>query len=276
VTIILPVSLVLQNVVVLADGSNFWGIPEAAVQATIIPSGADVVETEGTRRARFQSQELPVVSMAAAMGREPTGQEAELLIVSTRSGPVAVAVSEILGKRRVAVKGLGPILGGSRNITGAALLGGGEALVVVDPNYLGEFSREHQPPGEALYRVLVVDDSAGVRQLISAALAGRGFDVEVAEGAREAILALSGGRFDCLVVDFAMPRSSGVDLVRTLRAGGVTIPMVMVSGVANAEEQQAAWDAGVDAYLEKGDLRLGSLAATVRTLLDERRPKDEA
>ena len=87
---------------------------------------------------------------------------------------------------------------------------------------------------------------------------------------------MSSGRFDCLVVDFAMPRSSGVDLVRTLRAGGVSIPMVMVSGVANAEEQQAAWDAGVDAYLEKGDLRLGSLAATIRTLLDERLPKDEA
>ncbi|HJU52266.1 MAG TPA: response regulator [Acidimicrobiia bacterium] len=276
VTIILPVSLVLQNVVVLADGSNFWGIPEAAVQATIIPSGADVVDNEGVLRARFQSQELPVVSMAAAMGKEAAGPESELLIVSTRSGPVAVAVAEILGKRRVAVKGLGPILGGSRNITGAALLGGGEALVVVDPNYLGEYSRESQPRGEALYRILVVDDSAGVRQLISAALAGRGFDVEVAEGAREAILALSSGRFDCLVVDFAMPRSSGVDLVRTLRAGGVSIPMVMVSGVANAEEQQAAWDAGVDAYLEKGDLRLGSLAATIRTLLDERLPKDEA
>jgi CheY-like chemotaxis protein len=214
--------------------------------------------------------------MAAAMGKEAAGPESELLIVSTRSGPVAVAVAEILGKRRVAVKGLGPILGGSRNITGAALLGGGEALVVVDPNYLGEYSRESQPRGEALYRILVVDDSAGVRQLISAALAGRGFDVEVAEGAREAILALSSGRFDCLVVDFAMPRSSGVDLVRTLRAGGVSIPMVMVSGVANAEEQQAAWDAGVDAYLEKGDLRLGSLAATIRTLLDERLTKDEA
>jgi CheY-like chemotaxis protein len=210
------------------------------------------------------------------MGKEAAGPESELLIVSTRSGPVAVAVAEILGKRRVAVKGLGPILGGSRNITGAALLGGGEALVVVDPNYLGEYSRETQPRGEALYRILVVDDSAGVRQLISAALAGRGFDVEVAEGAREAILALSSGRFDCLVVDFAMPRSSGVDLVRTLRAGGVSIPMVMVSGVANADEQQAAWDAGVDAYLEKGDLRLGSLAATIRTLLDERLPKDEA
>ena len=45
VTIILPISLVLQNVVVLADGPHFWGIPEAAVQASIVPSIADVVET---------------------------------------------------------------------------------------------------------------------------------------------------------------------------------------------------------------------------------------
>ena len=124
VTIILPISLVLQNVVVLADGPNFWGIPEAAVQASIVPSIADVVETtDGTRRARFQTQELPVVSMAAAMGREPVGGEDDLLIVSTRSGPVAVSAGEVLGKRRVAVKALGPILGGSRSITGAALLG---------------------------------------------------------------------------------------------------------------------------------------------------------
>ena len=127
-------------------------------------------------------------------------------------------------------------------------------LVVVDPNYLGEYSRrapsrQHQPS-----RVLVVDDSAGVRQLISASLAGRGFDVEVAEGAREAAAKLSSAKFDCLVVDYAMPRSNGVDLVRASRAAGVTIPMVMVSGVANAEQQQAAWDAGVNAYLEKNDL----------------------
>jgi two-component system chemotaxis sensor kinase CheA len=269
VTVILPISLVLQNVVVLADGPNFWGIPEAAVQASIVPSIADVVETsDGGRRARFQTQDLPVVSMAAAMGREPSGSEDDLLIVSTRSGPVAVSAGEVLGKRRVAVKALGPILGGSRSITGAALLGGGEVLVVVDPNYLGEYSRQLRPVDAISPRVLVVDDSAGVRQLISASLAGRGFEVEVAEGAREAAAKLASAKFDCLVVDFAMPRSNGVELVRALRAAGVMIPMVMVSGVANAEQQQAAWDAGVNAYLEKNDLRLGSLASTVRALLE--------
>lgn len=269
VTITLPVSLVLQKVVVVADGSNFWGLPEAAVQASIMPAIADItIDAHGIRRARFQSQDLPVVSLAEAMGQDPQSIPSDLVILTTRSGPVAVGVGEVLGRRRVAVKALGPILGGSRNITGAALLGGGEVMVVVDPNYLGDYARQSQRQIEPRRRVLVVDDSAGVRQLIAAALTGRGFEVEVAESARDAVMAFSTGRFDVLVVDYAMPRSNGVDLVRALRAGNVKIPIVMVSGVANSEEQAAAWEAGVNAYLDKNDLRMGALVSTLRGLLD--------
>ena len=270
VTVTLPVSLVLQNVLVVANGDNYWGLPEAAVQASIVPAGSDVrTDERGGKRARFQSQDIPVVSLSDAMGTITPAEETDLVVLSTRHGPVAVAVGEVLGRRRVAVKALGPILGGARNLTGAALLGGGEVLVVVDPNYLGELARRQETTPERHRRILVVDDSAGVRQLISATLAARGYEVEVASSAKEAVIAVASGRFDALVVDYAMPRSNGVDLVRALRAGNVTIPMVMVSGVANADEQAAAWEAGVDAYLEKSDLRQGALVATLRSLLDD-------
>jgi two-component system chemotaxis sensor kinase CheA len=269
VTVTLPVSLVLQNVLVVANGDNYWGLPEAAVQASIVPAGSDIrVDEHGVRRARFQSQDIPLVSLGNAMGITPTTEESDLVVLGTRAGPVAVAVGEILGRRRVAVKALGPILGGSRNLTGAALLGGGEVMVVVDPHYLGELARRNEASPERRRRVLVVDDSAGVRQLISATLSARGYEVEVAGSAKEAVLAVATGRFDVLVVDYAMPRSNGVDLVRALRAGNITMPIVMVSGVATPDEQAAAWDAGVDAYLEKSDLRQGALVATLRSLLD--------
>ena len=119
--------------------------------------------------------------------------------------------------------------------------------------------------------ILVVDDSAGVRQLISATLTGRGFDVQVAANARDAVRAMADRRYDTLVVDYSMPQSNGVELVRALRAVGVAIPIVMVSGVATAEDQAAAWEAGVDAYLDKYDLRHGALVASIRQLLEERR-----
>ncbi len=111
-----------------------------------------------------------------------------------------------------------------------------------------------------------MDDSAGVRQLLSATLNGAGFEVQVAGGARDAVMAMAEGEFDAMVVDYSMPRSNGVELVRAMRAADVRVPIVMVSGVATQEEKRAAWEVGVNAYLDKFDLRQGVLTSTLRRL----------
>ncbi|HEX5695255.1 MAG TPA: response regulator [Acidimicrobiia bacterium] len=267
VTMTLPMSMVLQNVVVVATGDQFWGLPEAAIEAAMPLSRAEISTTDNGQEVSFQSREIPCVSLSRAIGIPDPGDESELLVINTRSGLVAITVSELIDRRRVAVKNLGPILEGSDHVTGAALLGGGQVLVVLDPNFLGILARRrprlvgHRP------RILVVDDSAGVRQLLSATLNGAGFDVEVAAGAREAMAAMSDDGFEAMVVDYSMPRSNGVELVRTMRASDVRVPIVMVSGVATQEEKRAAWEVGVDAYLDKFDLRQGVLTSTLRRLI---------
>src|SRR5690606_10939810 len=198
---------------------------------------------------------------------EEPEDETEMVVINTRSGLVAVTVSEIVDRRRVAVKSLGPILEGASHVTGAAMLRGGQVLVVLDPNFLGVVARQRPRVLADKPRILVVDDSAGVRQLLSATLTGAGFEVEVASGAREAVLAMATNGFDGMVVDYSMPRSNGVELVRAMRAAEIRVPIVMVSGVATAEEKQAAWEVGVDAYLDKFDLRQGVLTKTLKQLL---------
>lgn len=267
VTLTLPLSMILQNVVVVAVGDRFFGLPEAAVEAAMPLSKAELTSTEQGRELRFRSNAMPCVSLSIALGVSPPSDESELLVVSTRSGMVAVTVSELIDRRRVAVKNLGPILEGAGHITGAALLGGSQVLVVLDPDFLGMVAHQRLRLVEDRPRVLVVDDSAGVRQLLSATLNGAGFDVEVASGARDAVLAMAADNFDALVVDYSMPRSNGVELVRAMRASDVTVPIVMVSGVATPEEKAAAWEAGVDAYLDKYDLRHGVLTKTLRQLM---------
>lgn len=267
VTMTLPLSMVLQNVVVVATGDQFWGLPEASIEAAMPLSRAEINATDSGREVRFQSREIPCVSLAKAMGVSGAGDESELLVINTRFGLVAITVSELIDRRRVAVKHLGPILEGPGHVTGAALLGGGQVLVVLDPNFLGYLAKRR--PGLVGHRprILVVDDSAGVRQLLSATLNGAGFEVEVAAGAREAMLAMADDGFEAMVIDFSMPRSNGVELVRAMRASDVRVPIVMVSGVATQEEKQAAWEAGVDAYLDKFDLRQGVLTATLRRMI---------
>ncbi|MFO7549404.1 MAG: response regulator [Acidimicrobiia bacterium] len=268
VTLALPISLVMQHVLVVAAGDQFWGIPEPAVLSTTAVASSDIRHGIQGPEIRVQGASVPIVSLAGALGMEPATLETEAVVVSTRSGSIALRVDEVLDLRRVAVKHLGPILEGNRLITGAALLGAGQLVVVVDPQQVGETVRRPLASDESRIRVLVVDDSAGVRQLIAASLAGKGYAVRVAPNAREAAEALSQGSFDVLVVDYAMPGSNGVELVRLLRSSGVGIPIVMVSGVAGPEEQAEAWAAGVDAYLDKRDLRQGALNATLRELLE--------
>lgn len=267
VTMSLPLSMVLQNVVVVAEGDQFWGIPEASVEASMPLATAEFTTESNGREVRFESAAVPCLSLSEAVGGDEPSDTSEILVINTRSGLVAVTVSEIIDRRRVAVKNLGPIIEGSGGTKGAALLGGGQVLVVLDPDFLGVLARHRPHLVDSKPRVLVVDDSAGVRQLLSATLSGAGFEVEVASSARDAMLAMTRDRFSAMVVDYSMPRSNGVELVRSMRAADVRIPIVMVSGVATSEEKEAAWAVGVDAYLDKFDLRQGVLTKTLRQLI---------
>lgn len=267
VTLSLPLSMVLQNVVVVAEGDQFWGIPEASVEGSMPIATAEFTKVGGSREVRFESAAVPVLSLSEAVGGDEPADTSEIIVINTRSGMVAVTVSEIIDRRRVAVKNLGPIIEGSGGTKGAALLGGGQVLVVLDPDFLGVMARHRPHMVSDKPRVLVVDDSAGVRQLLSATLTGAGFEVEVASSAREAMAAMAGEGFRAMVVDYSMPRSNGVELVRSMRAADVRIPIVMVSGVATPEEKEAAWAVGVDAYLDKFDLRQGVLTKTLRQLI---------
>jgi CheY-like chemotaxis protein len=92
----------------------------------------------------------------------------------------------------------------------------------------------------------------------------------VAGDADEGLTKLQSGLFDALVVDYAMPGSDGVELVKAVRGILPALPVVMVSAVADEQDQARAWSAGVDAYLDKADLRQGLLATTIQSLIEMR------
>ncbi len=270
VMLTLPASWALQDMLLLEAERRHWGIPAAAVVAAFALSGAEVRPGRDRMELVHQSQRLPISSFASAVGLPETEAVNEVIVLATRSGHVAVTVPRIIGRRQVAVKGLGPVLAGVPHLTGAAVLGGGEVVVVIEPNRLGDRVRLLPTPVMSRPRVLVVDDSSGARQLVGSVLTGQGFETLVAADADEGLAKLRSESFDALVVDYAMPGSDGVELVTAVREILPSLPVVMVSAVAEEEDQARAWSAGVDAYLDKADLRQGLLATTLQSLLEMR------
>ena len=115
--------------------------------------------------------------------------------------------------------------------------------------------------------MLVVDDSIGARAVVSGALASSGFTTSVAASAAEALDILSEHEIDALVVDFSMPQQDGADLVEEVRARGIQVPIVMLSGVATEEDKARSKNAGVDVFFDKADFREGALAEALREML---------
>ncbi len=268
VTLTVPNSIVLQDVLVVDAEGQRWGIPEAAVARVLPIDRADIRPGATGEVLHLDDMKIPVSSLARAVGVHSEEPITDLVVLATRLGAVGLGVAGVEGRRQVAVKGIGPLLGGSPHLTGAALLGGEEVVVVVEPNGLADWIRAVPQAFERRPEVLVVDDSQGARQLVAAALTSAGFDVTVASGAEEGFRCVRDGAFDAVVVDYRMPDGDGVSFVRRVRESDTALPIVMVSAVAEAGDQSRAYAAGVDAYLDKADFRQGVLASTLRSLLD--------
>jgi DNA-binding response OmpR family regulator len=115
--------------------------------------------------------------------------------------------------------------------------------------------------------ILVVDDDPVIRETISA-LFGRDFEVLTARDGREGLRMLRERSPKLLLVDETMPNMSGLELVKTLRAGeeGERIPVVMITSHGRAQDVVQALSAGVADYIVK-PFEPRELAAKVRELL---------
>ena len=81
----------------------------------------------------------------------------------------------------------------------------------------------------ALGRILVVDDEAPVREVLTEYFSTEGYTVEAATSGLEALSAVSGGRADLVLLDVRMPGLDGVQVLRRIRQMSTTLPVIMVT-----------------------------------------------
>ena len=117
-------------------------------------------------------------------------------------------------------------------------------------------------------QVLVVDDEADIRALISEILSEEGYGVTVAGNAAEARSAREADRFDLVLLDIWMPDTDGITLLREWSdAGDLNCPVVVMSGHGTVETAVEATRLGAFDFVEK-PLSLAKLLRTVEGALD--------
>src|SRR5512141_180016 len=103
----------------------------------------------------------------------------------------------------------------------------------------------------AALNVLVIDDEAALRQIVSATLVRAGYTVEQASGVAEARSKLAGGDFDVALCDIKMPDGTGIEVLRESKAAGLNTVFVMVTAAASMETAVEARRGGAYDYIVK-------------------------
>jgi two-component system response regulator RegX3 len=123
-------------------------------------------------------------------------------------------------------------------------------------------------------RVLVVDDDPGILDVVGFALRGEGFDVATATDGERALELGEGERFDVLVLDLMLPRLSGTEVCRRLRAEGHGVPIIMLTARDAEVDRVLGLEVGADDYVTK-PFSTAELVSRIRAIL-RRRELDRA
>ena len=103
----------------------------------------------------------------------------------------------------------------------------------------------------ALGRILVVDDEAPVREVLTEYFSTEGYAVEAATSGLEALSAVSGGRADLVLLDVRMPGLDGVQVLRRIRQMSTTLPVIMVTANEDATLARETLTLGAFDYVAK-------------------------
>ncbi len=127
---------------------------------------------------------------------------------------------------------------------------------------------------DALARLLVVDDDAGIRVLLAERLGAYGYHVTTAGSVAEMDRVLARGGIDLILLDVMMPGEDGLSACRRLvQAGGP--PVIILSALGDEQDRIVGLEIGADHYLSK-PCSPREILAHVRALLRRRQAPEAA
>ena len=118
-------------------------------------------------------------------------------------------------------------------------------------------------------RILLVEDESQVASFIRRGLREEQYTVDVAEDGEQGAFLAQTNEYDLIILDWKLPKMNGIDVLRALRADGITVPILLLTGKDTLQDKVVGLDAGADDYLTK-PFGFEELLARVRALLRRR------
>jgi chemosensory pili system protein ChpA (sensor histidine kinase/response regulator) len=267
----LPMTLVTVHVLLLRVGNQSFAVPSNYLELAVAPNVGTFQSIGEEIHFRLEKEiyALRYLANLLNISRDKVvleqAEKYPIILVREETGITAVLVDEVLDTQDLVMKRMGKYVNNIHGVTGAAILGNGSIVPLLDlPELLrsslsASYTTDHknqtitQSSAIVTPRVMIVDDSLSVRKSLSLTMEKAGFDTLLAKDGIEAIEIIKSTMPAIMLVDMEMPRMNGLELSKYIRAHEETknIPIFMITSRTTEKHREQAKLVGIDHYFTK-------------------------
>jgi chemosensory pili system protein ChpA (sensor histidine kinase/response regulator) len=267
-TVRLPLTMTVMQVLVMRSAGHLFAVPAMMVDQvrTLKPQALESVCQAGV--VDWQSHRYPLHDLRDLLGFETESSQAQPFtpIVLLRGGAQrsAIRIDELVAHEEAVIKDIGSQLVSVTGMLGAAVRGGGEIVLILNPIRLAQEEPVAMPlrrretvataeKAPAIATVLIVDDSLTVRKITNRVLSRNGYRVLEARDGVEALESLESERPQIVLLDAEMPRIDGFEVLRRMRGDPIwkELPVMMITSRTAEKHRNHAMQLGASAFLGK-------------------------
>ena len=259
----MPLALAVTKVLLTRVSGRTYALPLRPI-THVAELTDDVFAGIDGKKVDIHGKKLPLYQLSAFLGNEPV-EPAHLLgrsaiVYESADRSCAIAVEEVLTTEEVVIKPLARPLDKINGILGAAILGNGELVPIIDMHSLLR-KKVHRkpiaipPPSEKNISILIVDDSPSVRHMTSKVVKSAGWEARTAKDGLDALEQLKAcDELPAIILsDIEMPRMDGDEFAASLQRSEKFnhIPVIMITSRTAEKHREKALENGVSQYLTK-------------------------
>lgn len=277
-TLDLPLTLLIATALLVRAGSERYAIPLPNVREVTMPTASSLQRMGERAILQMGDEAIDLYSLRHLLRRESGTVDISMpvVVVRTVSGPIGLAVDELLGRQEIVIKSLGTLRSMERSCFGGATIDPeGRVVLVVDTGrLLSRDSREsaamlaapesalvpHQETGQSqdlqehkAAAILLIDDSLSIRKFVGRMLENAGYQVDTAVDGEDGLRKAAAQSYGLIFTDLEMPKLNGLEVIQALRSRPQTqqTPVVVMTTRAGDKHRQMAINIGASAYIAK-------------------------
>ena len=269
----LPATISKERNLVIETADGLYAIPSRQIAGLVRLSPSLVQRVAGGDAVLHEGRVTPLHSLRSTLGTASVDEEEPIgVVVDDGGGQSVFAAPRLLGEFSLLRRPIDRVVASSSLVGASATFEDGRLILILSVPALlrRKRGRASVSPGARgaghRTKVLAIDDSTIVRDLLTEVLGHAGFDVRVAPEGEAGLAALATDPPDVVLLDVDMPGMDGFEVLRRIRDRSAEVPVVMLTTRASAEDRSRASSLGASGYAVKAQFQEATFLQSLRDL----------